>query len=352
MVPKCQALPCSARLLDDLQAHTLNTCNVFVEWTAITSAEGGNICTKARFKAPSGVARIRWEPPALAEPARVRYEQCKDGRIAAYGGSGKSPGRDRPLVVASAMRLQVLRHYHLPSQEAAADAVALNAASAAFVEGAAALLEPTTMRPMWLPVQLVSWMVDTYGLEQQVLTSAATICRQGVFSSPPRLSAEMVQPAHVPLGFDLATDRVTYDFGTPWGRSSYGCVNQNDGSFKWAWKKATATAAAGRRVIMVVALDGEEGLDSNMGAASEGVKARRILHFPRSTLPCGPEVYCRHETKKGAVLVPELAWAVKAARGGRTVVGPAERPGGADHRLTAVPNSEAVAVFLLARADD
>ena len=70
-------------------------------------------------------------------------------------------------------------------------------------------------------------------------------------------------------------------------------MRQPTGSFKWAWRKATATAAAGRRVILVVALDGEEGLDSNMGAALEGVEARRILHFPRSTLPCGPEVYCR-----------------------------------------------------------
>ena len=70
------------------------------------------------------------------------------------------------------------------------------------------------------------------------------------------------------------------------------------GHFK-AFKYLLEDADSGIVIIGNKDRDGEEGLHSNMGAASEGVEARRILHFPRSTLPCGPEIYCHHEAKKG-----------------------------------------------------
>ena len=118
----------------------------------------------------------------------------------------------------------------------------------------------------------------------------------------------MVQATFTPLGFDLVADAVVLGHHAPWDRNSLGCVNQSDASFGDTWSKATTTAA-GHRVIMVVALTGDGGRDLGLGATTDGVEARRILHFPGSTLPCGPKVHCRRKTKKGSVLVPEMAWA-------------------------------------------
>ena len=243
-------------------------------------------------------------------------------------------------------RLRILREHHAPSCDAGHDVDLLNAASGNFVKGAVTLLQPTTSRVIRPPPALVYWVADVWGLEQEVLTSAATMCGPGLFPLPPRLALNTLVTAMVPEGFRLETDHPLYDRDTPFTRPSMGYADQCDMHFKHTWKKAVVTAKRGHRVVLWVTVGGKGAGGRDLGAGGEGVDVRRVLYFPKGALPAGPRVTCRAKHRRPNGPSTAEAWTATRVDGQHTVQGPAERSDMADHRLVMSPTDKATDVWL------
>ena len=345
MVRKSDGGRCDTDMLIAMQNQVRDTHNIGVRIVLESDQPGTQVQTPPpNMGLLLGQVTSQLEPPnAATSPAR-RYEQQPDGRMGAFG-EDRGPGT-LPSLLASVSRLRILREHHAPSCDAGHDVDLLNAASGNFVKGAVTLLQPTTSRVIRPPPALVYWVADVWGLEQEVLTSAATMCGPGLFPLPPRLALNTLVTAMVPEGFRLETDHPLYDRDTPFTRPSMGYADQCDMHFKHTWKKAVVTAKRGHRVVLWVTVGGKGAEGRDLGAGGEGVDVRRVLHFPKGALPAGPRVACRAKHRRPNGPSTAEAWTATRVDRQHTVQGPAERSDMADHRLVMSPTDKATDVWL------